>query len=280
MTAPAAFGYTVREVARLLELPVSRIRSFLAAGFLEPKRGERGEHRFTFQDLVVLRAARELAEADVPPRRIRRALSELAEQLPRGRSLAAVRISAHGGEVVVHDGGEAWKPESGQRLLGFEVADLAARAAPLAHRAAERAEAREGMSAEDWYGLGYELEATVLERAEEAYRRALELDPDHVDAQLNLGRLEHARGRLAAAERRFRRALELRPGDATAAFDLGVVYQDLGQPERAIAAYERAIRTDPGFSDAYFNLASLFESLGRPALAIQHLKRYRDLTRG
>ncbi|MDX1503190.1 MAG: tetratricopeptide repeat protein [Thermoanaerobaculia bacterium] len=278
--APIRLGYAGADVARLLDLPETRLRSWVRSGFLSPGRGPDGELRFTFQDLVVLRAAQELEAAGIPPRRIRRALGRLAEQLPGGRSLAAVRIAAAGSEIVVRDGTETWNPESGQRVFDFAVAEIAVRAAPLAHRAAERARASDDLSAEQWYGLGWELEATVPDEAERAYRRALELDPDHADARLNLGRLVHASGRLEEAEEAYLAALELRPGDPTALFDLGVVRQDRGRPWEAIEAYRQAVAADPGFADAYFNLASLYERLGKEPLAIQNLRRYRRLVGG
>jgi excisionase family DNA binding protein len=276
---PVTLGYTTREAAKLLGLPADRVRRYIRAGFLDPPKGPRGEYRFSFQDLVVLRTAKDLSASRIPARRIRRALERLADELPGGRHLAALRITVRGGQVVVQDGGESWDPESGQRVLDFEVAELAELAAPLAHRAAERARELEGLEAEDWYGLGWELETTVADRAEEAYRRALELDPQHADAHLNLGRLMHAFDRLDEAERHFREALELRPMDATAAFDLGVVLQDREDPQGAIAAYRRAIAADPSFADAYFNLASLFEAAGERAEAFHYLKSYRDLLR-
>lgn len=280
MTRAADLGYTTRQVANLLDLPPRRIRSYVEAGFVTPRRGRRGEHRFSFQDLVVLRVVRELAAARLPGRKIHAALGRLRRQLPRGRSLSAVRLTAEGGEVVVRAEGESWEPASGQRLLDFGVAELAAQAKPLADRAARRAweEAGDEWVAEDWFELGGELEATAPDEAREAYRRALALDSDHADAHLDLGRLLHEAGDPAAAETHYRRAVALRPGDATAAFNLGVALQDLGRQEQAVEAYRLAVGADPGYADAYFNLAGLYDELGKRAAAIDSLKVYKSLT--
>ena len=247
MKRPASLdGYTTREVANLLALSEGQVRSWMRAGFLAPRRGARDEYRFSFQDLVVLRAAQGLTAARVPRRRIRAALAKLADQLPRGRSLAAVRIAAEGGHIIVHDGTEAWEPDSGQRVFDFEVAELAERAAPLAHRAAAEARnAAEGLGADDWYALGYELEATAAGEAREAYRRALALAPGHADAHLNLGRLLHEEGDLGGAERHYREAAALRPDDPTAAFNLGVALQDLGRQREAADRLPAGARRRP-----------------------------------
>lgn len=278
---PSLQGYTTRDVAHLLGLAERQVRDLAAAGFLTPRRGRRGEHRFSFQDLVVLRAAQALRADRVPARRVRSALVRLAGELPRGRSLAAVRIAFEGGEIVVHDGGEAWVAESGQRVLDFEVAELAARAAPFARRAVDDARERAAeLSAEDWYELGFDLEATAPAEALDAYRRALALAADHADAHLNLGRLLHESGAVAEALDHYRRAAALAPAEPTAAFNLGVALQDLGRRDEAMAAYRRALEADPTYADAHYNLACLHEEAGEVSAALRHLKSCRELVRG
>ena len=181
----------------------------------------------------------------------------------------------------MRDGGESWEPESGQLLLDFTVADLAVRAMPLARKAAAAAhESGDRMTAEDWFALGYELEATEIDEAIRAYREAVRLDAEHADAHVNLGRLLHERGAVAAAARHYRRAAALRPSDATAAYDLGVALQDLGRFEEAAEVYGAAIELAPGHADTYFNLSAVYERLGHEALAIRHLKTYRQLVMG
>ena len=274
-------GFSTREVARLLRVSQARVRSLVYAGFVTPGRGPGRRYRFSFQDVVVLRAARDLVASRIPASRIARIVAKLRSELPGGRSLASVRIAADGSQVVVREGGETWEPESGQLLLDFTVADLAARAVPLARRTAAAAhESSEEMSAEEWFALGYELEATELDEAIRAYGEAVRLDPDHADAHVNLGRLLHERGAVGAAARHYRKAAALRPGDATAAYDLGVALQDLGRLEEAAKVYGAAIELAPSHADTYFNLSAVYERLGREALAIRHLKTYRQLVTG
>ncbi len=270
------WGYRTREVARMLRLPERWVRSWAAAGLVPARRGPRGELRFSFQDLVLLQAASGLVAAKVPARRVRRALARLREQLPEGRSLAAVRISAAGDRVLVSDGEAVWLPESGQALLDFGVSDLAERVTPLLRRAAQAAPS---LTATTWYEWGCDLEDGAPEQAKEAYRRALELDPSHPGAHLNLGRLLHGSGDAAAAEVHYRRALEARPADAIAWFNLGVALDDRGLAEAALAAYDRALAIDGALADAHHNAARLCERLGRRSQALRHLGSYRRLLR-
>ena len=272
-------GYSSRDVARLLGLTVAQVRGFARDGFLTPGRGRGEQLQFSFQDLVILRTAKALVAARIPARRIRRALRKLRQQLPRGRSLAELRITAEGDRIVVSDGDTAWNPESGQTHLDFAVSDLATRAAPIARRTAQAARAAEGdLDAADWYELGLELEAVEPGEARDAYRRALELDAHHADAHVNLGRLLHEQGMVEEAERHYRLALRENPDHATAAFNLGIALEDLDRPADAIEAYRAALATDPRLADAHYNVARLYERVGKKAAALRHLGTYKRLT--
>jgi tetratricopeptide (TPR) repeat protein len=272
------WGYRTGDVARMLGLSEARVRGYARAGFVNARRGRRGELRFSFQDLVLLRAASGLLSSRVPPRRVRRSLSRLRQQLPDGHSLAAVRISADGDRVVVRDGRAAWNPDSGQGLLDFGVAEVAERVAPLLERAARPGS--EPLDAGSWYAWGCDLEDGAPEQAKEAYRRVLALDPAHAGAHLNLGRLLHQGGDAAGAESHYRRALAAAPDDPIAAFDLGVALEDRGRDAEAPEAYRRALDADPGLADAHHNAARICERLGQGREAVRHLGAYRRLVRG
>src|SRR5436190_4770044 len=261
-------SYTVREVSAMLGLSAAQIRSFANKGFLQPERGPRGELRFGFHDLVILRTAGELAAAKVPQRKVQRVLQRLREQLPAERSLTGVRIAADGNRVVVSDGAALWNPESGQVLFDFSVEELADRMSSISPPTDE---------ADDLYDVACEVETSAPDEAREVYERLLVIDPDHVDAHVNLGRLLHEDGAPAAAEKHYRRALDLDPDHEIAAFNLGVALEDLGRFKDSIDAYLRALELDPQNADAHFNLAGLYERRGEKAAALRHLKTYRRL---
>lgn len=270
-------GYTTREVAEVLGITPTQVRTFARAVLLSPTRGATGELRFTFQDIVLLRTARELRERSVSPRRIRHALSRLREQLPEGRPLSAVTVAASGDHVVVRDRDTIWEPETGQVAFDFSVRELATRVEPFAGRLA-REQMDEEMDADGWYDLGWELEAVSLQEAADAYGRALELRPEHVEARLNLGRLLHEAGDLSGAEAEYRHALEEDPDSALATFNLGVALEDQNRLKEAADAYVRAVDLDGELADAHFNLARLCERAGDPRGALRHLSEYRRLT--
>lgn len=272
-------SFSTRDVAKLLGLSEPQVRSQARAGFLSPERGPRNGYRFSFQDLVLLRTARELAQARVPPRRIRSALRGLARDLPTGHSLSELRITAEGHRVLVKDDGTSWNPESGQLQIDFSEAELATKAEPVARRLAELVRSSEKpLTSLEWFELGVDLEASAREEAIGAYVKALDLDPDFSDAHVNLGRLLQLTGRTAEAAGHYRRALRAGRMDPTASFNLGTALEELGRGAEALAAYLLAIQADPQFADAHFNLARLYEQEGRRAEAIGHLREYQKLS--
>jgi tetratricopeptide (TPR) repeat protein len=274
-------SYSLREVSAMLGLSPSRIRAYATKGFLEPERGTRGELRFGFHDLIILRTAGELSAARIPERKVKRVLQRLREQLPEGHTLSGVRIAADGERVIVRDGDAVWNPESGQSLFDFSVADLAEKASPLLMRAAADARKRANeLSGDDWYQLACELEMTSSGEARDAYERAIKADPGHADAHVNLGRMLHEEGAPAAAQKHYRAALEADPQHETAAFNLGVALEDLGRIDDALKAYRNALALDPQNADAHYNLAGIYERRGEKQAALRHLKSYRGLIVG
>jgi len=210
----------------MLELTPSKVRSYARAGFIQPRRGPRGEYRFTFQELVLLRTAKGLAAARIPPRRLRKALRRLKRQLPSGRPLSAVKIRAQGERLVVHEGESLWDPESGQGEFNFEVAELVKKIEPHAKRAIAEALGSAGrLDADAWYQLGFDLESAAPEQAREAYRHAVEINPAHADEAMQA----------------YREAIAADPKGADAYFNLARLDEKAGESQAALR-YLKAYR--------------------------------------
>jgi len=264
-------GYTTREVAELAGLSPDQVRRYIRRGLLEPGRGRRGEYRFDFPDLVLLRTARGLRDGQVPPRRAFAALLALKEKLGRTASLAALRIQAEGAHVVVRSEDALWDARSGQGHLDFTVRELAGDVADLRER--RYAEDPEALDSDDFFNLGVDLEAVDPGRSVDAYRRAIELDSDNVDAYVNLGRLLQGDGLLEEAGTLYRQALALRPDHQLGLFNLGTLYDEFDDLESPVACYRQAADV----ADAHYNLCRIFEIRGDEVAALRHLRRYRQL---
>lgn len=270
--------YTTREVARLLDLSVSKVRSFARAGLTTAARARGERYRFSFQDVILLRTAEELNRAAVHPRKIYRTLRTLKARLPVGSSLSAIRIVVDHDDVLVQEQQAVWHPETGQAQLNFSIGEIASHIAPLLRRARRESRRSHESSSDEWFdtGLDYEL-AGAPDDAQAAYSRALKLDSEHAGAHINLGRLLQDQHSLHDAEAHYRQALAIEPENATAAFNLGSVLEALGRRHAAIEAYQSALKIDPGCVDAHYNLSGLYEDTGQRAAALKHLIRYKAL---
>lgn len=274
--------FSVRDVERVLQLPRSTLHGLVRHGFVRPARGPRGKFLFSFQDLIVLRAARALIQANIPRQRIQRSLTQLRRHLPETVPMSGLAICAIGDRVVVREGTHHWQADDGQYLLGLDVSVQNGTLQMIEHRraqTAEKGEADRSASADDLFAEGLRLEESDRGAAIRAYARCAETDPGNAAAWVNWGRLLHEGGDARAAEKVYRHALECCGTDALLHFNRGVALEDLGEADAAMDAYHAALSDDPDLADCHYNLARIYESLGKTQHAIRHLGQYRRLTR-
>ena len=93
-----------------------------------------------------------------------------------------------------------------------------------------------------------------LEEAERLYRKILETQPTHPDANHNLGGVLYALGRLDEAIASCKKEIELKPDYVIAHYNLGVIQKDLGRLDEAEASYKKAIELKPDYVEAHDNL--------------------------
>ncbi len=264
-------GYNTKEVAKLMDMSAAQVLGYVRAGFLSPQRVRKREYCFGFQDLVLLRTAKSLIHARIAPRQVRRALQALRKQLPADRSLSGIRVTTEGSHIMVRDGEASWLPESGQILFDFDVQHEEPSEQEYFNEPSNEARANE------CFLIAVELEVEEPDEAKLGYLKTLELDPSHVGARINLGRLYHEDNAIDEAIRHYRQVLGYDPQHAIAAYNLGVAYEDLNQSMKAMEAYELAIAADPSIEDAHYNLGRLYELHGQKTQALRHMAAYRAL---
>lgn len=274
---PSLDLYSVEEASRLFNIAPSRLRYWERTG-LVTRSVTAGKRRFyTFQDLIGIRAAKELLEQGMALRSVRRGIQALRETLPRvARPLSSLRVLTDGQNLIVRDGNGSFEPVSGQLVLDFEVDALHERVVRMLHGKSGDSRQR---TAYEYYLEGCKLDEDDrrIEDAEAAYHRAIELDPSFANAFTNLGNLLFRRGNAEQAEQMYRRALRVDAGQPEAWYNLGFLLYDKGDLERARQGFERALESDPGFADAHFNLAIVLEELERTDEAREHWRRYLEL---
>ena len=266
--------YGAGDVERLLHLSKGTLRALVNAGFVSPSRGPRNTWRFSFQDLIVLRTAQALVEANVPRRRITRSLKQLREYLPEAMPLSGLSIGAVGERVVVKEGAARWQADTGQYLLAFEGDPASGSLSVVDQPTPAELDASELPTAFE--------KAVFMEQIDEAaairaYQSIIAEDPSHIDARVNLGRLLHESGEYDRAERAYREALDVCGDDAVLYFNLAVLLEERTRVRESMQAYEAALRVDPHMADAHYNLSLLYKRIGRARDALRHMGEYRRL---
>lgn len=111
------------------------------------------------------------------------------------------------------------------------------------------------------------------ERVGDIYRELLKIDPQHVDAQVNLAAWEIGNGQPEKAIETLNAALEIAPHRADIYSNLGNAYVKLGDIDEAERCFRKAVEEDPTSHLAHAGLALRLAKLGQPRPAMQHLER-------
>ena len=269
--------YGLRELTRILTLTPRRAAQLKRLNLLH------GQLRYTFRELLALRAASALLESGASVRQIRQALDALRRRDPDIRQpLAEMRMVLDGGRVLVESERVRFDPRTGQTVLDLDAGNLEKTAEATLVTGLVRPLAPPAEQAETWFERAseWDVDPAQWEDAIDAYRRVVAIDPTYAAAWNNLGLLLHRMGRYAEARTAYERALgESREG-AEAAYNLGSLNEDTGDVDEAIRCYRRALDVSPYYADAHFNLAGALARAGRGDEAVRHWQRYLQLDAG
>ncbi len=110
------------QVVRILGVSRRQLQYWAETDLVAPSvRTQGGHHRYTFEDLVALRAAKQLIDAGVSVQRIRNSIGSLKRILPEvQKPLSELVLVATGDLVLVLHRGSAFEAVSGQEWI-FEV---------------------------------------------------------------------------------------------------------------------------------------------------------------
>ncbi|MFC1704003.1 tetratricopeptide repeat protein [Candidatus Omnitrophota bacterium] len=115
------------------------------------------------------------------------------------------------------------------------------------------------------------------EEARALFKKAIEIDPDYVNAYANLALLYSGEGNKEYAIELYEKALAIKSDYAEIYNNLGLLYGDIGKKEEAIALLQKAIDIKPQYAEAYCNLGLLFATSGKAEEAIIQCKKAIEL---
>ena len=263
--------YSRGDVRRMLGISERQLRGWERSGLIA------AAAVFSFSDLIALKTLKSLREKHISVPHISRALQALQHKLEGvQRPLSELRIVSNGRTIAVQIAGQRMEAVSGQWLLDFETAGLAA-IQTIPENQPNRAVSVRESEAHFQHGLALEETGAPIEQAIEAYRKAVDLNPAAAGAWVNLGTIYYRMGQYAEAERYYRESIQADPQYPLAFFNLGNLYDEQGDISRARECYQRALGLNRGYADAHFNLALLCERAGEPMKAVFHWKQYLKL---
>jgi len=123
--SPSDDLYPVRDVVEILKISRRQLQYWAQIDLIAPSAKTPGGHgRYTFDDLVALKAAKRLIDAGVSVQRIRKSIRALRRLLPTvRRPLAELVLVATGDVLLAFRNGTAFDAISGQEWV-FEVAQF------------------------------------------------------------------------------------------------------------------------------------------------------------
>ena len=118
---------------------------------------------------------------------------------------------------------------------------------------------------------------TIPTQAEEAFKKAIELNPKDNRASIELGWSYRNQGKYSQAEEAFKKAIELNPRNDMAYLFLGWIYLEDDKRAQAEEAFEKAIELNPGNDTAYTSLGRIYRNQGKYSQAEEAFKKAIEL---
>jgi tetratricopeptide (TPR) repeat protein len=271
--APKQF-YSREEVRRLLSVSERQLRAW------EEQRLCPRCDQYAFPDLIALRTLAKLRKQKIPTAQIRKAMAAVREKLTGvDNPLTELKVFADGAKIRVQVAGQTMEPVSGQLLFNFDSEELSQLFSFPAKNGGQREDRKRIEESERLFQHGIELEQQGAPLAEilAAYQEAARLDPRSPSPLINLGTLYFHAKSWTKAEQYYRQALTIAPDHALAHFNLANLYDERGRREDAFRHYRRALELHPNYADAHYNLALLYQTAGDTLKAVRHWKAYLKL---
>ena len=109
----------------------------------------------------------------------------------------------------------------------------------------------------------------IFDRAIEAYKRVILLNPENADTFNNIGVAFKQQGKFDEAIESYKKSLSLKPDNAGVYYNLGFALRDNGKLNEAIQAYKKSISLKPDYIDSYNNMGNILQDQGKFEKAIE-----------
>jgi len=137
-----------------------------------------------------------------------------------------------------------------------------------------------------FYNIGYaHSQKKEYAQSEEAFKKAIELKPDYVEAYNGLAQIYNAQKKFDEAQAASQKAASLAlasgaaggAGGVDALYNVGVTAWNAGKAEDAKKAFEEALKADPKHANSHYQLAMCLINLGKLPEAVAEFEQYLQL---
>jgi tetratricopeptide (TPR) repeat protein len=253
--------FSTRSAARILAVSPDRIRYWVKLRLIAPSARRGRRFRFAFNDLLLMRMAKELLPDHHHVGLFQRCFDRVRDYLEAERPVTSLKLHNDEGRIVLTEGDALIEIETGQMLLRFgpqrQTGKIEDRFGPA--RVRKRFEEARRMAEAD------PLRALTL------YSDLLGREPSNFEAHMRMARLLEREGNLTGALRHLLGAAVIVPANAEVNLRLGTLYRLREETENALQSFLRAVECDPQSIEAHRNLAEIYDRIGRKREALRHL---------
>ncbi len=262
--------FSTRSAARILAVSPDRIRYWVKRQLVNPTGAKGRNYRFAFNDLLVMRLAKDLLRSRRHLEPLQRCLRRMRDLVDPERPVTSLKLVNDEGRIVVSDNGVLIEAETGQLLFDFRPERPAGKIEESfgPARVRERFEEARRIAEED------PLKALTI------YSDLVGREPGNFEAHMRLATLLEREGDLQGALRHLLGAATIVPASADVHLRLGLIYRKRDEQQHALRSFLRALECDPTSVEAHRNAAELYEAAGRKRDAQKHLNAIHRLIKG
>lgn len=228
-----------------------------------------GRYRFAFNDLLMMRMAKEMLPGRSHLEPLQRCFERVRSFFDPSRPVTSFKLENDIGRIIVRCGDVLVEAESGQILLPLDGAPAAGKVEEGFGPARVRKRFEEARRV---------AESDPL-RALTIFRELLGSQPYGFEAHMRMAALLEREGDTLGAVRHLQGAVAIAPTNAEAHLKLGLLYRKRDENENALGSFQRAVEYAPDLIEAHRNLAELYEQAGRKRDALRHLSAIHRLSR-
>lgn len=116
-----------------------------------------------------------------------------------------------------------------------------------------------------WNNLGFlfDKQFNEINKAFECYKKAVEIDPNLIEAGINLATVYSRKNKISKAKEEYIRILKIAPFESKAHNNIANIYRGYkdkdNNKDKIIYHFTEAIKYNPKFTEAYINLANYYD---------------------